>query len=137
LFRSTSDSQDRVELVVLLRPTVLPTPEAAAIVAKTDRKNLPGVRRAEAEFRADERNPTGLHPWCRSCCREYGQRWRAANAETVERYRAARRIGLHQLVCQNPECGKTFTARQGNAKTCGKVCRDRARYLRRTARVLR
>lgn len=54
LFRSTSDSQTRVELVVLLRPTVLPTPESAAMVAKSDRKNLPGVRRAEAEFKADE-----------------------------------------------------------------------------------
>jgi hypothetical protein len=38
----------------LLRPTVLPTPEAAATVATAERRNLPGVRRAEAEIRAEE-----------------------------------------------------------------------------------
>jgi len=54
LFRSTSDSNQRVELIVLLRPTVLPTPEAAAAVATAERNNLGGVRRAEQEIRADE-----------------------------------------------------------------------------------
>src|SRR6185369_15453675 len=54
LFRSDSDSEQRTELIVLLRPTVLPTPEAAAMVAKTERQNLPGVRRAEAEMQAEE-----------------------------------------------------------------------------------
>lgn len=54
LFRSTANTEDRVELIVLLRPTVLPTPEAAASVAAAERRNLPGVRRAEAEIRAEE-----------------------------------------------------------------------------------
>jgi general secretion pathway protein D len=54
LFRSTSDSHQRVELIVMMRPTVLPTPEIAAAVAATERHNLPGVRRAEIENRADE-----------------------------------------------------------------------------------
>jgi general secretion pathway protein D len=54
LFRSTANTEDRVELIVLLRPTVLPTPEAAAAVATVERHNLPGVRRAEAEIRAEE-----------------------------------------------------------------------------------
>lgn len=54
LFRSTADSGERVELIVLLRPTVLPTPEVAASVAKAEQRNLPGVRRAEAEIRAEE-----------------------------------------------------------------------------------
>jgi type II secretory pathway component GspD/PulD (secretin) len=54
LFRSTANTEDRVELIVLLRPTVLPTPEAAASVATAERRNLPGVRRAEAEIRAEE-----------------------------------------------------------------------------------
>jgi len=54
LFRSTADSEDRVELIVLIRPTVLPTPEAAATVATAERRNMPGVRRAEAEIRAEE-----------------------------------------------------------------------------------
>ena len=54
LFRSSANTEERVELIVLLRPTVLPTPEAAATVATAERRNLPGVRRAEAEIRAEE-----------------------------------------------------------------------------------
>jgi general secretion pathway protein D len=54
LFRSNNNTEDRVELIILLRPTVLPTPEAAAAVATVERKNLPGVRRAEAEIHASE-----------------------------------------------------------------------------------
>lgn len=54
LFRSTSDTGERVELIVLLRPTVLPTPEVAASVARAEQRNLPGVRRAEAEIRAQQ-----------------------------------------------------------------------------------
>ena len=54
LFRSSANTEERVELIVLLRPTVLPTPEAAATVASAERRNLPGVRRAEAEIRAEE-----------------------------------------------------------------------------------
>jgi general secretion pathway protein D len=79
LFRSTANTEDRVELIVLLRPTVLPTPEAAAAVATVERRNLPGVRRAEAEIRAeeaqrmkqadaelkelDQTNAPGIHPF--------------------------------------------------------------------------
>jgi len=54
LFRSNASTEERVELIVLLRPTVLPTPEAAANVANVERQKLPGVRRAEAEIHADE-----------------------------------------------------------------------------------
>ncbi len=54
LFQSSADSTERTELIVLLRPTVLPTPEAAATVATAERKAMAGVRRGEAEIRADE-----------------------------------------------------------------------------------
>jgi general secretion pathway protein D len=54
LFRSSSDSSQRVELIVLMRPTVLPTPEAAAAVATAERNSLGGVRRAEQEIHEDE-----------------------------------------------------------------------------------
>jgi type II secretory pathway component GspD/PulD (secretin) len=54
LFRSSSSIGERVELIVLIRPTVLPTPEAAAAVAAVERRNLPGVRRAEAEIHSEE-----------------------------------------------------------------------------------
>ncbi len=54
LFRSNANTEERVELIVLLRPTVLPTPEAAAAVANVERQKLPGVRRAETEIHAEE-----------------------------------------------------------------------------------
>ena len=54
LFRSTGDSNKRVELIVLMRPTVLPTPEAAALQATIEQDKLPGVKKAEAEYKADE-----------------------------------------------------------------------------------
>ena len=72
---------------------------------------------------------SGRQGKCKECSSAYHREWREHNRATVERYNAERRVGLHELVCAN--CGKSFTARQGNAKTCGKPCRDRLRYLRR------
>jgi general secretion pathway protein D len=54
LFRSTADSYERVELVILIRPTVLYTPEQAALVATHERDKLPNVKRAFAEDQIDE-----------------------------------------------------------------------------------
>jgi general secretion pathway protein D len=50
LFRSSSDKEVRNELIVLIRPTVLPTPEVAAMTARAEKDRMPGVRRAEAEI---------------------------------------------------------------------------------------
>ncbi|HVV01677.1 MAG TPA: secretin N-terminal domain-containing protein [Verrucomicrobiae bacterium] len=54
LFRSTSDTEVRNELVVLIRPTVLPTPEVAAVTAKAEQRRMPEIRRAEHEIQEDE-----------------------------------------------------------------------------------
>ncbi|MDB6112709.1 MAG: Type and secretion system protein, partial [Pedosphaera sp.] len=54
LFRSTADSNKRVELIVMIRPTVLPNPGDAALVATQERNHMPGVRAFEAEYQADE-----------------------------------------------------------------------------------
>jgi general secretion pathway protein D len=54
LFRSTSIENLRTELIMLMRPTVLPTPEVAAIVATEERNKLSGVKQAEWEIRNDE-----------------------------------------------------------------------------------
>jgi general secretion pathway protein D len=56
LFRSTSDSEVRNELIVLIRPTVLPTPEVAALTARAEKDKMPGVRRAESEIQIEEAN---------------------------------------------------------------------------------
>jgi general secretion pathway protein D len=55
LFIQRSDNKDRHELVVLMRPTVLKTPEIAAQQAVTEEQRLPGVSAAAAEESADER----------------------------------------------------------------------------------
>ncbi|MEO7300073.1 MAG: secretin N-terminal domain-containing protein [Verrucomicrobiota bacterium] len=55
LFRTSSDTMRRVELIVLLRPKVLPSPEAAALVAATERDKLSGVKQGEFEIREMER----------------------------------------------------------------------------------
>ena len=49
LFTSRSSSKERKELLVLMRPTVLRTPELAAMHVAEEKKRLPGVRAAEAE----------------------------------------------------------------------------------------
>jgi general secretion pathway protein D len=54
LFRSSVDSTERVELIVLIRPTVLPTPEAAALAATHLQDRMPGVKAAQAEYQIDE-----------------------------------------------------------------------------------
>ncbi len=54
LFRSGSVDNQRVELIILIRPTVLPSPEAAALVAKRQLSRMPGVKTAQAEEQADE-----------------------------------------------------------------------------------
>jgi len=54
LFRSTSKTKNRTELLVLIRPTVLPTPEVAALTAVAEKHSMPGVRSAEREFQAEE-----------------------------------------------------------------------------------
>ncbi len=55
LFRSTGDSSERKELIVLMRPTVLRTPELAAAHVDVEKSRLPGVRQAERDIDALER----------------------------------------------------------------------------------
>jgi general secretion pathway protein D len=54
LFKSKSVENLRTELIMLMRPTVLPTPEIAALVATTERNKLSGVKQAELEIRQEE-----------------------------------------------------------------------------------
>ncbi len=54
LFRSSNSSETRKELIVLIRPTVLPTPQAAADVATLEKSKMPGVVRAEQEMKLEE-----------------------------------------------------------------------------------
>jgi len=55
LFTSRNDSKQREELIVLMRPTVLKTPELAAAQTVKEQQRLPGVSAAEAEDVAEQR----------------------------------------------------------------------------------
>jgi general secretion pathway protein D len=55
LFTSRSDSKAREELIVLMRPTVLQTPELAAKNTIKEEQRLPGASQAAAEDAAGER----------------------------------------------------------------------------------
>jgi general secretion pathway protein D len=54
LFSARSSDKSRDELLVLMRPTVLQTPELAAIQAKKEEARLPGIAHAEAQDDKDE-----------------------------------------------------------------------------------
>jgi general secretion pathway protein D len=55
LFSSKSSSKTRDELLVLIRPTVLKTPELAAMQAKVEESRLPGIANAEAKDNEEQR----------------------------------------------------------------------------------
>ena len=55
LFSSRSNTKAREELVVLMRPTVMTTPEAAAAQTLREERRLPGVSAAAADDAAYER----------------------------------------------------------------------------------
>ena len=55
LFKQRNDNKDRQELIVLMRPTVLGTPELAAKNTIKEQQRLPGASAAVAESSAEER----------------------------------------------------------------------------------
>jgi len=58
LFSSKGDSKQRNELLVLMRPTVLRTPDIAASATLDEKNRLPGITSAEAESVAYEKKLT-------------------------------------------------------------------------------
>ena len=54
LFKSTTKTEDHTELIVLIRPTVLPTPEVAFLATKAEKNKMPGVRATENEIQIEE-----------------------------------------------------------------------------------
>jgi general secretion pathway protein D len=54
LFSAKTSNKTRDELLVLIRPTVLKTPELAAIQAKTEEGRLPGIALAESQDNKEE-----------------------------------------------------------------------------------
>ena len=56
LFRTTSLNKNRQELIVLIRPTVLPTPKDAAMAAIDERSQMPGIAQAERELRREAKS---------------------------------------------------------------------------------
>ena len=54
LFSSTSDTKSRKELLVLMRPTVLKTPELAAIGSRAEERQMPGIYSFEKRLRKEQ-----------------------------------------------------------------------------------
>ncbi len=59
LFTQRNDTKDRQELIVLMRPTVLKTPEIAALNTVKEEQRLPGISAAMAADTASERRLIG------------------------------------------------------------------------------
>jgi len=55
LFRGASRNNNRQEIIVFIRPTVLPTPEIAAQVAGEETRKLPGVSAAQKAFEQEDK----------------------------------------------------------------------------------
>ncbi len=53
LFRSTSINKARTELMILMRPTVLPTPQEAANLTRQYQQDSPQIRMMEEDFRKE------------------------------------------------------------------------------------
>jgi type II secretory pathway component GspD/PulD (secretin) len=53
LFSQRTSNKNRDELIVLMRPTVLRTPEIAAVQAIKEEQRLPGIAHAEADDEAE------------------------------------------------------------------------------------
>jgi len=53
LFRSSSSDIERDDLIVLIRPTVLPTPEVAALTATAEVDKMPSIKGAQHEMGED------------------------------------------------------------------------------------
>jgi type II secretory pathway component GspD/PulD (secretin) len=56
LFHHSKSVTNQNELIVLLRPTILPASEAAAQLSKAEKDKMPGVKRAELEIQFEEAN---------------------------------------------------------------------------------
>ena len=54
-FRNKSNESQRTELIILLRATVLETPEEAALVARRERSEIEGIKQMEEEFEDERR----------------------------------------------------------------------------------
>jgi general secretion pathway protein D len=54
LFRSSGEAKQRNELMVLMRPTVLRTPQLAALQVAVEKEGLPGVVAAERQYNEQE-----------------------------------------------------------------------------------
>jgi type II secretory pathway component GspD/PulD (secretin) len=54
LFSAKTSNKTRDELLVLMRPTVLKTPDLASLQAKTEESRLPGIAHAEAQDNKEE-----------------------------------------------------------------------------------
>jgi type II secretory pathway component GspD/PulD (secretin) len=56
LFHHSKSITNQNELIILIRPTILPAPEAATLLSEAEKDKTPGVKRAELEIQSEEAN---------------------------------------------------------------------------------
>ncbi len=56
LFHHSKSVTNQNELIVLIRPRILPTPEVAAQLSKAEKDRMPAVKRTETEVQSEEAN---------------------------------------------------------------------------------
>jgi len=85
LFKQKDTSDEKVELIVLIRPTVLPNPSDAAIFAKQQKESLSGVSLAELEILKEEAKAAAINRKAISDFKEKEQEDMKALMEEEER----------------------------------------------------
>jgi type II secretory pathway component GspD/PulD (secretin) len=55
LFYHSKSVTNQNELIVLVRPTILPTPEVTTLISKAENDRMPGIKRAELDIQSQEK----------------------------------------------------------------------------------
>ena len=86
LFSAKTSNKTRDELLVLMRPTVLKTPELAAQQAKTEEGRLPGIANAEKQDNKEEAKQVAAEQKLEQMQDERDARQAAKNAANAKRH---------------------------------------------------
>lgn len=85
LFRRTDETKARTELMILMRPTVLPTPQDAANLTQQYQEDSPQIRMLEQDFRRErERLNDKAEQHMRRDSRRDGRSGNSSRSSTVE-----------------------------------------------------
>ncbi len=103
LFRSTTSNKKRQESIVLMRPTVLRTPELASQQVDIERRHMPGISEAESSIRLEN------------------EKAEAAEAKRLQKERQSEARLANQVKKEDQDALKTFAPPASPAETAPPV----------------